>query len=91
MQTANYQGKYDPTVEAQKVSAWSRDQIHELVQDCNDIDVPHYSLTQKLWQEEVKPLMLFPWIYIFILIFPSMNRYNLVFLRTFVIDFLITR
>ena len=29
---------------------------------------------QKLWREEIRPLMVFPWIYIAILIFPYINR-----------------
>ena len=29
---------------------------------------------QKLWEEEIRPLVVFPWIYIAILIFPYINR-----------------
>jgi hypothetical protein len=36
-------------------------------------------IQMKLWQEEIRPLMLFPLIYIAILIFPSMNRLRYAF------------
>ncbi|XP_064394702.1 cyclic AMP receptor-like protein A [Halichondria panicea] len=34
---------------------------------------------KKLWEEDIRPLVLFPWIYLVILLFPLMNRLRLAF------------
>lgn len=75
IQTNRYKGSYGHMTDSREVVTHLR--IMHIIYKYSLIIFSPYVLTpciQKLWQEEIKPLLLFPWIYIIILVFPAMNR-----------------
>ena len=74
LQRHRYKGQYSTNNEIQMVlNIYSQSMNNTVMYDCVCAPPPR----QKLWEEEIRPLMVFPLIYIAILISPSVNRYSI--------------